>query len=676
MTVQSLDADITYTFNGEGQYPLTFDILKPKDVTVQFIDSSGVRHVLAMGTDYLVVDNAGSRYIEIISTCGFIGQPGQLFIFRDMPVEQPTDWVNNEELDMELLEKSFDRIIMILQQFNTQMTSELAAITWRAGWKTGTVYEARDLVQAPNSSIYLATKGHTAGVFETDLLAGYWNLVIDVVEIAGYAEAADVARIAAEAYSLQAEAWAHNDQGIPPDPLEPAEFSSKAYATESKEYATQVEGVLIHKADGTTQLIDSAFVSATKAAASQAAALASKNAAALSASSASASAVAADTSADLAALSAANLPNATTAGADKVLVTNSSGDGWDYIAIDDKLVLRDANGTAKFGAPTDPEHPMRLGDTSLRENVKVTVGAGGDFPTINAAVLHLSRFTPDRGVTAEVELQGGFVMEEQLFVEGLDLGWITITGVDAETVINEPSLTRVLVDDHKPAFGVENGTLPTIGQLFSFSSKGNVADRRSGVMARSVGSATILPGCGVRNAGMFGIAAFSGSAINAAGADASGAGDCGISADGGSAINAAGADASGAGDRGISADGGSTIDARSANASSAGDRGISSDGGSTIGARSADASSAGTNGIHAGWGSAVDADDANVSGAGNHGIYATRGSTINAQGANASSTGASGIYVQWGSTINAQGATGTLSQAKNTVTGEGIIFQP
>ena len=198
MTVQAIEADITYTFNDEGQYPFAFDILKPNDVTVQFIDNLGVRHVLAMGTDYLVVDNAGSRYIEIISTCGFIGQPGQLFIFRDMPVEQPTDWVNNEELDMELLEKSFDRVIMILQQFNTQMTSELAAITWRAGWKTGIVYEARNLVQAPNSNIYLATRGHTAGVFETDLLTGYWNLVIDIAEIAGYAEDADVSRIAAE----------------------------------------------------------------------------------------------------------------------------------------------------------------------------------------------------------------------------------------------------------------------------------------------------------------------------------------------------------------------------------------------------------------------------------------------------------------------------------------------
>ena len=312
---------------------------------------------------------------------------------------------------------------------------------------------------------------------------------------------------------------------------------------------------------------------------------------------------------------AANLPNATTAGADKIPVTNSSGDGWDYVATDtsataDTLVVRDANGTAKFGAPTDPEHPMRLGDTSLRENIKVTVGASGDFPTINAAVLHLSRFKPDLGVTAEVELMSGFIMSEQLFVEGLDLGWITITGVDVETVINEPSLTRVLViidgRDYKPAFGVTNGTLPTIGQLFSFSSKGSVNDLRSGVVAAEVGSATVLKGCGVKNAGAFGIYATSGSTINAGGANASNAGSDGIFATSGSIINA---------------------------------------------------------------------DGANAGGAGQYGIVAGRRATINASGADASGAGVSGIVVLSGAIISAHGATGTLGQAKNTVTANGIIFQ-
>lgn len=152
----------------------------------------------------------------------------------------------------------------------------------------------------------------------------------------------------------QAEAWADTPQGTIPSVLTPGQYSSKAYAIESKEYAIQTEGVPIHKADGTTQLIDSAFVSATKAAASQADALVSKNAAALSESNAftysreayneqvaaadsacmaSDFAEAAGDSADLAALSAANLPNATTGGPNVALTTNAAGDAFDYTPI-------------------------------------------------------------------------------------------------------------------------------------------------------------------------------------------------------------------------------------------------------------------------------------------------------------------------------------------------------
>lgn len=195
------------------------------------------------------------------------------------------------------------------------------------------------------------------------------NYAVDTA-LAQVADDLDVMDVKVTTLSAESEAWAHNDQGIPPDPLEPAEFSSKAYATESKEYAIQAEGVVVHKADGTTQLIDSAYVSATKAAASQVAALASKNAAALSETNAEAhslqawadqqvgfesmkdaqaAASAAEDSADLAALSAANLPNATTAGANKVLTTNSTGDGWVYssITLAGKAILDDSDAAAQ-----------------------------------------------------------------------------------------------------------------------------------------------------------------------------------------------------------------------------------------------------------------------------------------------------------------------------------------
>jgi hypothetical protein len=294
-------------------------------------------------------------------------------------------------------------------------------------------------------------------------------------------------------------------------------------------------------------------------------------------------------------------------------------------------------------------------------DILVTVGTGGDYPTINAALEYLSKLQPvyaSAGITATINLLTGFTMAEQVLVRGLDLGWITITGADAETTITNTALTADFTTadygfDSFPAFGVsKGGVLPRIDQLFRFN-VANVGGKKPGIMAVGAGSsADVLSGAGVNDAGTYGIYANDGSTINAQAADASSARSYGIYANDGSTINADSADASGAGIYGIYARNGSTINADSADASGAETYGIRAYRGSTINADSADASSAGT-----------------------HGIVASRGSTINADSADASGAGTYGIYARNGSTINANGATGTLSQAINTVTNNGIIFQ-
>ena len=293
----------------------------------------------------------------------------------------------------------------------------------------------------------------------------------------------------------------------------------------------------------------------------------------------------------------------------------------------------------------------------LTSSVTLKVGSGEQFPTINAALeyavkkyypIFLSGGTKPR---VTIQLQAGFVMAEQVLVESLDLSWITITGVDAETVINRSALTTYWGHGY-PAFGVMNGGfLPIIGQLFNMDTSGS-AYTRHGILAYSNSRAIVLDGRGVKNAGDWGIFAYRSSTINADGANASGAGYAGICAHLSSTINANGANASGAGSYGIFA-------ARS----------------STINADGADASGAGTWGIFADRSSTINADGADASGAGTYGIFAARSSTINANGADASGAGSYGIYVECGSLINAIGATGTLSQAKNTLTANGIIFQ-
>ena len=182
--------------------------------------------------------------------------------------------------------------------------------------------------------------------------------------------------------------------------------------------------------------------------------------------------------------------------------------------------------------------------------ILVTVGTGGDYPTINAALEYLSKLQPvyaSAGITATINLLTGFTMAEQVLVRGLDMGWVTITGADAETTITNTALTtNFTAADYGfssyPAFGVsKGGVLPRIDQLFRFD-VANVGGEKRGIMAVGAGSsADVLAGAGVNDAGTDGIYADNGSTINAKGADASGAGSYGINASSGSTINAGGA---------------------------------------------------------------------------------------------------------------------------------------
>ncbi len=288
-----------------------------------------------------------------------------------------------------------------------------------------------------------------------------------------------------------------------------------------------------------------------------------------------------------------------------------------YVATDAGTITRLPAGIDGYVLKANSGTPEGLmwGPTGARQeltgNITVTVGSGGDFPTINAALANIVALYYPKYIAngncprVTIRLLSCFVMGEQVLVESLDLSWITITGVDDETVINRSALTTHWGGGY-PAFGVMNGGfLPIIGQLFNMNTSG-AASSRHGILAYSNSRAIVLGGCGVKNAGSNGIYA-----------------------------------------------------ARN----------------STINAHSADVSGAGTYGIFAALGSLINANGANASGAGTYGIYAYRGSTINANDANALGTGTYDIYVAYGSLISANNATGTLNQTKNTLTANGIIFQ-
>lgn len=138
---------------------------------------------------------------------------------------------------------------------------------------------------------------------------------------------------------------------------------------------------------------------------------------------------------------------------------------------------------------------------STAKSERITVGDNGDFKTINSALSSLSQKQPryvKNGITVEIYLLSGYVMEEQVSVSGIDLGWITISSEAKKVTINRDSIKDVLIESRKPAFfGTNNAVLPTIGCLFSYN-EGTEANC-DGIAVAYGSKVRLLPGAGVDN---------------------------------------------------------------------------------------------------------------------------------------------------------------------------------
>jgi len=141
----------------------------------------------------------------------------------------------------------------------------------------------------------------------------------------------------------------------------------------------------------------------------------------------------------------------------------------------------------------------------------ITVGGAGDYATINEAIAFLSdrraRYVEGQSTSpATINLLTGFIMAEQVFVVGMNLGWITITSVDAEVTIARSALVDSIgnVDASRPAFGGISCTMPTIDALFTMDSSGAVLTRRDGYYVEN-SKGLVKAGGGFKNCGEVGI---------------------------------------------------------------------------------------------------------------------------------------------------------------------------
>jgi len=299
----------------------------------------------------------------------------------------------------------------------------------------------------------------------------------------------------------------------------------------------------------------------------------------------------------------------------------------------------------------------------VNSSVTYTVGATGDYATIQAALDDLSAKYPVNQSTADgvgihdpfvtLELQSGFVMAEQVSVTYKDLGWIHLTSVDATVSITRSALTEALDGGWVyPAFYAYKATLPTISVQFVMDSSGSATERNGFFLNQS----KLLCSGGIRNAGADGIQAYQ-SELWARGSDFSGAGRYGIVVHRVSSGDCSFADVSGAGDVGLWVNDGSNMNAESLIADSC-NYGIRATDTSRINARAADASSCTTLGALAEFNSSINFEAGTASGSAT-GLSASGSSSIHANIATINNTTVLAVSSSRSSSIDVRSATFT-----------------
>ncbi len=266
------------------------------------------------------------------------------------------------------------------------------------------------------------------------------------------------------------------------------------------------------------------------------------------------------------------------------------------------------------------------------DEILVTVGPGGNYATMNAALVDLSRRQIGLGSSlARIRLLAGFVLAEQIIISGLNLGWIVIEAVDPVVTISRAALTRQFGTGYPAFAATQGGFLPQIFARFVMDGSG-VANHRHGIAVAIGASGFVGPGCGVVNAGGNG-AIVHGATLFAQEADFGGAAVSGINAVRGGIVEFYKGKAKGCGLSGIET-------------------------------------------INGAW---VFAPQADVSGSpGLVGVRATGMGGIDITGGNArclATDGGSDIWVDKGGTICAIGATGGTGLTPNTLTANGVIYK-
>ncbi len=121
MTVSITQTKVLYTGNGETtQWDIPFPFLDKEDLKVYLVEEDG--STLLLNTDYSV-DTHLSKLTYPLQTNGVepLTSNQRLLIMRDTPLVQETAFDAQDALDPDVLEKGYDKAMLIAQEFAEQL---------------------------------------------------------------------------------------------------------------------------------------------------------------------------------------------------------------------------------------------------------------------------------------------------------------------------------------------------------------------------------------------------------------------------------------------------------------------------------------------------------------------------------------------------------------------------
>lgn len=297
----------------------------------------------------------------------------------------------------------------------------------------------------------------------------------------------------------------------------------------------------------------------------------------------------------------------------------------------------------------DPASAVQVSQITADETI--TVGPGGDFTTINAALAALSVKAPTYvalGRSVQVALLSGFVAAEQVAISRMDLSFITLVAEDPTVIIDRTALASK-VDRWRSFWRVSEAKSPHIAVLFDMDTSGDATDR-VGFYVRNNSDIVYGPGAGCVNAAIRGIDAPGNSRVYGPWSVWSGAGEIGARISNSTSAMLEDMVSTGCGVANVACGGTTSVKLARSNLSGSLGKGLLATSGASVNCTDADVSDAAS--------IAIDSQAAN----------------IDAGGSDTSGAGTFGFSVLNGGFINKTGAIGTVSQPENVPSGAGIIF--